>query len=205
MSAFRTGAISIALCWWVAIPLHAGASAKRDAERTVPRFASLKRSEINVRVGPGTQYPIRWIYRRKGLPVGIIAEFDNWRRIRGSDGSDGWVHSALLSARRMALVDPWSRTSVDVKARPGERSAVVARLQPQVVVQVWRCDRGWCTVAVPEHDLQGYVRQVKLWGVYPDETIGGSRATASAHRFELSRHIGVSKLDETRLEREKDV
>jgi SH3-like domain-containing protein len=189
----------------VAIPLHAGASAKRDAERTVPRFASLKRSEINVRVGPGTQYPIRWIYRRKGLPVEIIAEFDNWRRIRGSDGSDGWVHSALLSARRMALVDPWSRTSVDVKARPGERSAVVARLQPQVVVQVWRCDRGWCTVAVPEHDLQGYVRQVKLWGVYPDETIGGSRATASAHRFELSRHIGVSKLDETRLEREKDV
>jgi SH3-like domain-containing protein len=205
MSAFRTGAISIVLGWWVAAPLHAGASPKRDAERTVPRFASLRRSETNVRVGPGTQYPIRWIYRRKGLPVEIIAEFNNWRRIRGSDGSDGWVHSALLSARRTALVDPWSRISVDVNARPREQSAVVARLQSQVVVQVWRCDRSWCTVAVPEHDLQGYIRQVKLWGVYPDETIGGSRATASAHRFELSRHIGVSKLDETRLEREKDV
>ncbi|MBD2750324.1 hypothetical protein IC232_27065 [Microvirga sp. BT688] len=55
------------------------------------------------------------------------------------------------------------------------RSAVVARLQPRVLVRVKRCERTWCAVDVPEYDLQGYVRQVKLWGVYPDEPVGRAR------------------------------
>lgn len=147
----------------------------------VPRFASLKRVKTNVRVGPGTQYPIRWVYQRQGLPVEIIAEFSNWRRIRGSDGSDGWVHSALLSTKRTALVQPWSETSINLQARPSKRSGTVARFQPQVVVDVQRCDQTWCAVTVPKHDLRGYARQVRLWGVYPDEVVGSTRVEPLSH------------------------
>ncbi|MBJ6128509.1 SH3 domain-containing protein [Microvirga splendida] len=65
---------------------------------TPPLFGSLKQQKTKVRVRSGTQYPIRWIYQRRGLPVEIIAEFGNWRRIRGSDNSDGWGHAAVPSA-----------------------------------------------------------------------------------------------------------
>ncbi len=173
----------ILCCLWSAAAPEVHARSGRDAKPMLPRFASLKQQQTNVRVGPGTQYPIRWIYQQRGLPVEIIAEFGNWRRIRGSDSSDGWVHRALLSARRLALAAPWSTASVNLRARPSERAAVVARLQPQVLVQVNRCDRIWCAVDVPEHDLHGYVRQVKLWGVYPDETVGSARS-------QLLKHVG---------------
>jgi SH3-like domain-containing protein len=162
----------ILYCLWGAAAPDAHATSGKDATSILPRFASLKRQKTNVRVGPSTQYPIRWIYQQQGLPVEIIAEFANWRRIRGSDGSDGWVHTVLLSARKTALAAPWSQTSVNVRARPSDRASIVARLQPHVLVEIQRCDRIWCSVSVPEHDLDGYIQQVKLWGVYPDEIVG---------------------------------
>ena len=157
------------LCGAAAQDAYAGGGSA--ANPMLPRFASLKREKTNVRVGPGTQYPIRWIYQQQGFPVEVIAEFANWRRVRGSDSSDGWVHTALLSTRRMALAAPWSAISLNLRARPSEQAAVLARLQPRVLVRVKRCDRTWCAVNVAGQDLSGYVRQVKLWGVYPDETI----------------------------------
>jgi SH3-like domain-containing protein len=177
MSAAGLRIVPVILCCLCgAAAPDAYARSGRDAKPTLPRFASLKQPKTNVRVGPGTQYPIRWIYQRQGLPIEVIAEFGNWRRIRGSDSSDGWVHTALLSARRTALAAPWNPVSVNLRVRPSDRAAVVARLQPRVLVRVKRCDHTWCAVDVPRHDLDGYVRQVKLWGVYPDETIGSGRS-----------------------------
>jgi SH3-like domain-containing protein len=80
-------------------------------------------------------------------------------------------YSALLSARRTALGAPWSKISITLRARPVDGGDVRARLQPRVLVRVMRCDRTWCAVDVPGHHLYGYVRQVNLWGVYPDETL----------------------------------
>lgn len=172
MSAGRLRNVSLILfCIWGATALDAHAAPGREAASTLPRFASLKKQKTNVRVGPGTHYPIRWIYQQQGLPVEIIAKFANWRRIRGSDGSDGWVHTALLSPRRTALVSPWSTISANLRAGPSDLAAIVARIQSKVLVHVKRCDRIWCAVDVPGHDLEGYVRQVKLWGIYPDESV----------------------------------
>jgi SH3-like domain-containing protein len=164
--------LPVLLCglWGAATP-DAHAKPGRDTKPTLLRFASLKRHKTNVRVGPGTQYPIRWIYHQQGLPIEIVAGFGNWRRVRGSDSSDRWVHTALLSSKRTALAAPWSTISVNLRARPSDRAAVIARLQPKALVFVKRCDRTWCAVDEPEHDLYGYIRQVTLWGVYPDETI----------------------------------
>ncbi|MBM1174744.1 SH3 domain-containing protein [Microvirga arabica] len=177
MSAARMRVVPVILFGLLgAAVLGTYAKSSNATQPTLPRFASLKQQKINVRVGPGTQYLIRWIYQRKGLPVEIIAQFGNWRRIRGSDSADGWVHAALLSARRTALAAPWSALSINLRTRPSERATVVARLQPRVLVRVKRCDRTWCSVDVPEHNLHGYVRQVKLWGIYPDELVGRARS-----------------------------
>jgi len=72
----------------------------------VPRFVSLKASRVNVRIGPGEDYKIAWVFTRPGLPIEIIQEYDTWRRIRDSDGTVGWVFQSLLSGKRTAVVAP---------------------------------------------------------------------------------------------------
>ncbi len=74
----------------------------------LPRFVSLKSDRVNVRAGPGQSHRVAWVFSRAGLPVEIVAEFENWRRIRDSDGSEGWVFHSLLSGRRTGVVAPWS-------------------------------------------------------------------------------------------------
>src|SRR5262249_52520079 len=70
----------------------------------VPRFVSLKTDNVNVRQGPTKEHAVAWIFHRAGLPVEIIAEFEIWRRIRDSEGAEGWVYHSLLSGRRTALI-----------------------------------------------------------------------------------------------------
>ena len=80
----------------------------------IPRFVSLKSDKVNVRKGPSTDQAIVWVFSRAGLPVEIIAESDNWRRVRDSEGADGWVWHSLLSGRRTVLISPWTKTAENV-------------------------------------------------------------------------------------------
>ena len=83
-------------------------SAAKDVLTTsglpVPRYVSLKSDHVNVRAGPTKDNDVAWVYTRSGLPVEITAEFENWRRVRDSEGAEGWVYHSLLSGRRTAVV-----------------------------------------------------------------------------------------------------
>ncbi|MGA7457656.1 MAG: SH3 domain-containing protein [Methyloceanibacter sp.] len=137
----------------------------------VPRFVSLKSDKVNVRKGPSTDQAIVWVFSRAGLPVEVIAESDNWRRVRDSEGADGWVFHSLLSARRTALVTPWSKGEERVRLYSSNStgSRAVAELQSGVLGNVLSCDGEWCNVSVD--DYSGYVQQDKLWGVYKGEEV----------------------------------
>ncbi len=136
----------------------------------VPRFVSLKASRVNVRVGPGQDYRVAWVFTRPGLPIEIIQEFDTWRRVRDSDGSVGWIFHSLLSGKRTGVVTPWGREEpTPIFARPGASVTVAAYLEPGVVAEVERCQDSWCRVSGRRFD--GWIQQERLWGVYPDETI----------------------------------
>src|SRR4030095_12903685 len=86
-------------------PLAAGGAAHAAAPHTnaprrgsglpIPRFASLRSDEVNVRTGPGTRYPVDWVFKRKGMPVEIVAEYENWRKIRDWKGARGWGHQRV--------------------------------------------------------------------------------------------------------------
>ena len=137
----------------------------------VPRFVSLKSDKVNVRRGPSTDQAIVWVFSRAGLPVEVIAESDNWRRVRDSEGADGWVFHSLLSARRTVLVAPWSKSdeSVPLYSSRSTNSRAVAALQAGVLGNVMSCDGEWCKLSVD--DYSGYVQQDKLWGVYKGEEV----------------------------------
>jgi SH3-like domain-containing protein len=136
----------------------------------VPRFVSLKTDRVNVRGGPDKDHDVAFIYTRVGWPVEITAEFENWRRIRDSDGSEGWVYHSLLSGKRMASVQLKSKTDLAaLHAQPDAQSAVTARLQVGVLGTVKRCTGTWCLITGDGFD--GWIEQHSLWGVYPEEKI----------------------------------
>ena len=136
----------------------------------VPRYVSLKSDHVNVRAGPTKDNDVAWVYTRSGLPVEITAEFENWRRVRDSEGAEGWVYHSLLSGRRTAVVTMKSKDELaPLYDRADETSAVSARLQAGVVAQVKKCTTGWCHVA--GNGFDGWIQQQRLWGVYADERV----------------------------------
>jgi SH3-like domain-containing protein len=136
----------------------------------IPRFVSLKPSDTPMREGPTKDHRIKWVFKKEGVPVEIIAEFENWRRVRDSEGDDGWVYHARLSGRRTAQVNPKLKDqSVSIHARDSESAQVVAKLQPGVIGNVEQCNGRWCRISGEGFD--GWTQQERLWGVYPGERI----------------------------------
>lgn len=169
-------AMIVAVCAAGAVLACAGAAQAQQAKGSVsglplPRYVSLKSGAVNLREGPSKDHATKWIYQRAGLPVEIIAEFATWRRIRDSEGADGWVLHSLLSGKRTALVAPWKKDAIPLplRAKPDKDANLTARLAPGVVVSIKKCEDGWCRVLGPGYD--GYVSQTDLWGVYPDEKV----------------------------------
>jgi SH3-like domain-containing protein len=136
----------------------------------VPRFVSLKASRVNVRVGPGEDYRVAWVFVKPGLPIEVIQEFDNWRRIRDSDGQVGWVFQSLLSGKRTAVVAPWQGGEPrPIRASDSVDARITAYLEPGVMGEVKRCRSGWCQIE--GQGYAGWIARDQLWGVYPDEDI----------------------------------
>src|SRR5277367_1442236 len=131
--------------------VSSGFSAKDAAVTTsglpVPRYVSLKSDHVNVRAGPTKDNDVVWVYTRSGLPVEITAEYENWRRVRDSEGAEGWVYHSLLSGRRTAVVTMKSKDDLaSLYESADSTTAVTARLQAGVVTQIKKCTANWCHV-----------------------------------------------------------
>lgn len=159
---------------WLLTSVSTGFSAKDSGVTTsglpVPRYVSLKSDHVNVRAGPTKDNDVAWIYTRSGLPVEITAEFENWRRVRDSEGAEGWVYHSLLSGRRTAVVTMKHKDDLaPIYDRADADSAIAARLQAGVVAQVKKCTTSWCHVT--GNGFDGWIQQERLWGVYADEQV----------------------------------
>jgi SH3-like domain-containing protein len=136
----------------------------------VPRFVSLKAEKINVRRGPSSDHPVAWVFQRKGLPVEIVAEFENWRRIRDSEGEEGWILGSMLAGKRTAVVAPWRGGQLtQLHSAPSAASSVYAKLAAGAMSEVSNCSGKWCEISAGGYD--GFVEQEMLWGVYPGDTV----------------------------------
>ena len=136
----------------------------------LPRFVSLKTEKVNVRKGPSSDHDVAWVFQRKGLPVEIVAEFETWRRVRDSDGSEGWILQNMLGGKRTGLVAPWRKgQSTALLSGANRDSSVVAELDSGAQVDIRNCDGNWCQVLASGY--RGYVDQGLLWGAYPGEVV----------------------------------
>ncbi|MNE24261.1 Bacterial SH3 domain protein [compost metagenome] len=131
----------------------------------VPRWVTLKSSQVRARQGPGLDYRILWEYRAAGLPVQVIAETREWRKICDPDGAVAWIHRTVASGRRSVF----NRSDQEIAIRSGrsETAPVRARLSPRALVSLDECEDGWCRV-----------RARKLRGWVPERAVFGTQARA---------------------------
>ena len=151
--------------WW---GLSAGAFSAESSGLPLPRFVSLRSDEVNLRTGPGVRYPVDWIYTRRDLPVEVIAEFETWRKIRDWQGTEGWVHQSMLSARRMVVITGSQRK---LRADPDEKAPALALLDANVVGRLLSCPRARAYCRMDVENIQGWLKRDEFWGVYPGEYI----------------------------------
>ena len=126
----QPGSRSILLAAALLVALAAPAAlaqgrATRDAD-SLPRWQSLKSDNVNLRVGPGNQHPIEWVVRRRHLPVRVLAESDQWRKVRDSNGTEGWISRALHSSSLPTT--PGSSRATATASTAGSRRSV--RISP---------------------------------------------------------------------------
>ncbi len=142
------------------------ASAIKTSGLPVPRYVAIRSNEINVRSGPSIQYPIKWVFSRRNMPVEVTAEFDTWRRIRDSEGDDGWVMQGMLTAKRSVMISGQIRT---LRREPQATGRAVARAEPGVIAKLLRCRDEWCEVDTG--DYRGWLKRSEVWGIYPNERL----------------------------------
>ncbi|MDE2166036.1 MAG: hypothetical protein KGJ66_06840 [Alphaproteobacteria bacterium] len=148
-----------------ALALPAAAADQPD----YPKFMSLRSNEVYLRAGPGEQYPIRWVYRRRGLPVEVFGRYDVWRHVRDWQGTEGWIHIRLLTAKRTVIIKGDMRT---LYQEPARDSPALARLEPGVIANLLACRNAWCRVETRgRRVVSGWLLRSEIWGVTADETV----------------------------------
>ncbi len=136
----------------------------RETKLPLPRFVSLKTDEGNVRRGPAMNHRIDWVFVRQNMPLRITAEYENWRRVEDRDGEGGWIHYAMLSGTRTAIVD---EDLLPLRTQPADDARETALLQQDVVALVEACQIEWCWISAGGYG--GWAPKTALWGVEPGE------------------------------------
>lgn len=157
MQAFR---ISVVLYLAILIGLFGIGERAGAQNRETPYWASLRYDEVRMRVGPSQEYPIEWVYRRKGLPVKVVRVREGWRLVEDPEGERGWIARSQLDPARGALVI--GKGLVDMRAAPDPASALRWRAEPGVVGKLLDCERKWCEIDVGGRT--GWVPKARLWG-----------------------------------------
>jgi len=170
----KTGILKLVLCsCLLAFNVQAQtepSEGESESGQALPRMVSLRSDIINGRSGPGTRYPISWIYRQRQAPVEVVAEFDLWRKIKDWKGAESWIHKNMLSSKRTAkFITPGEN---NIYAAPDFNSKVIARAEEEVVAEIQKCPSGksFCKLKFKD-GIEGWAPRNNLFGVYNNEVI----------------------------------
>ena len=135
----------------------------------LPRFVSLRSSPVNARSGPGVKYPIEWVYMQKSMPVEVIAEFEDWRQVRDWQGSETWIKSQMLNAKRyVKVVTPGEN---NLYAKSNYKAKIVARVEDEVVGELKKCPANNDFCLVKFNNIEGWIQRQSLYGLFDKEVV----------------------------------
>ena len=114
-----------------------------------------------MRSGPGLNYPIKFELRKKKYPMKIISEYYNWRQVVTYNNIKGWIATHLLSSVKTGLI----LKTTFLKISPSNQSLSKAKLLPQLLIEIKKCNTEWCKVIIVKNDkFDGWVEKKFIWG-----------------------------------------
>lgn len=166
MKSFLIGLFAVLLSCNMA---YAADTEESETGLELPRMVSLRSSLINARSGPGNRYPIEWVYKQRGAPVEIVAEFELWRKIKDWEGTETWVHKAMLTGRRFVrVINPGEN---NIYTKPDTSSDIIAKAEDGVVGEIDKCPSQSSMCLIKFDGVRGWMPRSALFGVYEDEVI----------------------------------
>ena len=127
----------------------------------IPRIVSLKNSLTYMRSGPGKEFPVKFELKQKGYPLKVVAEFNNWRKVMTYDNISGWIHTQMLSSFRTGLITQKTL----LKTIPSNTSSSLAKLLPNLLVNIRECKKNWCKVEIIKSKVYvGWIKKESMWG-----------------------------------------
>ena len=126
------------------------------AEPSQEYYVSLSSNKVNMRVGPGIRYPIKWVYKKKGLPMLLLNKFDHWRYVRDVDGAEGWIHKSLLRKVNKSIV-----INKGILYSDPDKSNAIVIIEPVTLVNLHECDSDFCQIGIGK--FLGWFSKNGLW------------------------------------------
>jgi len=150
------------------------ARCKTPSGYPVPRFVALKSGEVNARNGPGLDQRILWVWRVRKMPLLVVAESRDWRKVRGPDGGEAWLKEQMVDGSRTAMrAKPGD---LPLLAEPKAGARVVAYLRSGAVASQLKAEGGWSKLEAGGES--GWAPDAELWGGGPAPECTGVRPPA---------------------------
>ncbi len=122
------------------------------------KYLSLKKDKVNVRYGPGFDFPVKYIYKKKNLPIKQIDKKDNFRRIIDFKKNSGWIHVSQLKKINsvIAIENKILFKNSTIFSKP------IANINKGRLLIIKKCEKNWCKIETGR--LRGWVKKENLWG-----------------------------------------
>ena len=124
-------------------------------------FLSLKNNEVNLRQGPSFEYPIKFIYKKKFLPIEVLDKSETWIKIKDFENNSGWIHISQVSKKKSAIN---KKNNSVIYKKPTIFSKPIAKLEIGRLVLIKKCKEEWCKIA--SGGFSGWVFKDSLWGKF---------------------------------------
>ena len=123
-------------------------------------YLNLKNNEVNVRYGPGFDYPIKYVYKKKNLPIKVIDKKENFRRIIDFKKNSGWIHVSQLKKGKFLIL----LKDQILFSKPTKYSKPILKILKGRLLLVKKCKKKWCKVKT--EDYLGWIVTNNIWGTY---------------------------------------
>ena len=122
------------------------------------KFLMLKNNKVNVRYGPSLDYPIKFIYKKKFLPVKIIDKKENFRRIIDHKKNSGWIHYSQLKKGKSFI----SLEEGILFRKPTKYSKPIVKISKGKLLRAKKCKNNWCKIETKKYS--GWMEIKNIWG-----------------------------------------
>ena len=124
-------------------------------------YLTLRNNEVNVRLGPAFEYPVKFVYKKKYLPLVVTEKSDVWRKVADLEYNTGWIHISKLSKKKAAIV--MIEKSIIFK-KPTKYSNPVAILAKGRLILIKKCKKNWCKAKTDQY--VGWIEKKNIWGKF---------------------------------------